>query len=129
MTRIEDRHEGFSHRAGRSPPTLFSLGIPAAIVIMAQLRALQYQNRSRRMAPIVALVRLLYGYGYDHGQVRSLLRLIEWMLRLPEALEPAYLAAVEQLEQKRKMRYVTIAERLVMKRGLVNEHPGCHRAE
>lgn len=76
MTRIEDRHEGFSHCAGRSPPALFSLGIPAAIVIMAQLRALQSQNRSRRMAPIVALVRLLYGYGYDHGQVRSLLRLI-----------------------------------------------------
>lgn len=91
---------------------------PFAVVIMAQLRALQYRDWTRRVEPAVSLVRMLYGYGYDRDRIQPLLRLIEWMLRLPEDLEPVYLAAVGHLEQERKMSYVTIAERLGMKRGL-----------
>ncbi|CDM22484.1 hypothetical protein BN940_18321 [Castellaniella defragrans 65Phen] len=61
---------------------------------------------------------MLYGYGYGHEQIQPLLRLIEWMLRLPKDLEPVYLAAVERLERERKMSYVMIAERRGIAKGL-----------
>ena len=91
---------------------------PFAVVIMAQLQALRYRTGAQRLEPTVSLVRLLYGYGYDREHIQPLLRLIEWMLRLPAQQEPAYLAAVERLEQERKMSYVTIAERLYTQRGV-----------
>ncbi len=91
---------------------------PFAVVVMAQLQAVRYRAGTRRVGPAVSLVRMLYGYGYGHEQIQPLLRLIEWMLRLPKDLEPVYLAAVERLEQERKMSYVTIAERLYTQRGL-----------
>ncbi len=91
---------------------------PFAVVIMAQLQALRYRTGAQRLEPTVSLVRLLYGYGYDREHIQPLLRLIEWMLRLPAQQEPAYLAAVERLEQERKMSYVMIAERRGIAKGL-----------
>ncbi|WP_448151902.1 Rpn family recombination-promoting nuclease/putative transposase [Castellaniella caeni] len=163
-TRIEDRHEALSARAGKPPPSLFSLCIlvasrsgpdhleyesqflgqgvrfsfpvvhlsqwlgrwgelkslartnPFAVVIMAQLQALRHHG-ARRVAPVLSLARLLYEYGYARDQVRSLLRLIEWMLRLPKDQEPIYLAALKRVKQERKMSYVLVAERLGMEKG------------
>ncbi|WP_052355472.1 DUF4351 domain-containing protein [Castellaniella defragrans] len=91
---------------------------PFAVVVMAQLQAVRYRAGTRRVAPAVSLVRMLYGYGYGHEQIQPLLRLIEWMLRLPKDLEPVYLAAVERLERERKMSYVMIAERRGIAKGL-----------
>ncbi len=91
---------------------------PFAVIIMAQLQALRHKDWSQRVEPAISLVRILYGYGYDRTQIQPLLRLIEWMLRLPKDLEPVYLAAVERLEQERKMSYVTIAERIYTQRGV-----------
>ncbi|CDM26086.1 Transposase [Castellaniella defragrans 65Phen] len=85
---------------------------------MAQLQALRYKGGAQRVELTVSLVRMLYGYGYDREHIQPLLRLIEWMLRLPAQQEPAYLAAVERLEQERKMSYVMIAERRGIAKGL-----------
>lgn len=91
---------------------------PFAVVVMAQLQALRHPDKETRLVPLVALVRRLYSYGYGRDAVQQLLRLIEWMMRLPVELEPVYFRAVEQLEQEKRMSYVTIAERLGMQRGL-----------
>ena len=90
---------------------------PFAVVIMAQLQALRYPDKSARLAPLIALVRALYGYGYAQDTIRTLLRLVEWMVQLPAELERDYIQVMEQLEQENDMGYVTIAERLGMQKG------------
>lgn len=84
---------------------------PFAVIVMAQLRAAEHPDKTTRLAPLLALTRRLYGYGYDRGQIGQLLRLVEWMIRLPPGLEADYLLAAQQLEQEHNMSYVTIAER------------------
>ena len=91
---------------------------PFAVVVMAQLQALRHRDKTQRLGPAISLVRQLYGYGYRREQVQQLPRLIEWMLRLPAALEDDYLAAMARIEQERKMTYVTIAERHGVKKGM-----------
>lgn len=91
---------------------------PFAVVIMAQLQALRHRG-AQRVVPAVSLARLLYGYGYSRDQIQSLLRLIEWILRLPKDQEPVYLTALKHLRQEKKMGYVMIAERLGMEKGEV----------
>jgi len=92
---------------------------PFAAVIMAQLQALRYPDKSTRLAPLIALVRALYGYGYAQDTIRTLLRLVEWVVQLPTELEQDYIQVMEQLEQEHDMGYVTIAERLGMQKGRV----------
>ncbi len=89
---------------------------PFAVVIMAQLQALRHHG-AQRVGPTLSLARLLYEYGYTRDQIRSLLRLIEWMLRLPKDVEPAYAAALQRIKQERKMGYTLVIERLGMEKG------------
>ncbi|MGE4451735.1 DUF4351 domain-containing protein [Castellaniella sp.] len=91
---------------------------PFAVVIMAQLQALRHQG-AQRVGPTLSLARLLYEYGYTRDQIRLLLRLIEWMLRLPKDQDPVYLAALKRITQEKKMGYVLAAERLGMEKGEV----------
>ncbi|WP_323000259.1 DUF4351 domain-containing protein [Castellaniella sp.] len=84
---------------------------PFAVLVMAQLQASGHPDKTTRLAPLLDLRRRLYGYGYQRDQIGPLLRLVEWMIRLPPELEADYLLAAQQLEQEHKMSYVTIAER------------------
>ena len=92
---------------------------PFAVVIMAQLQAVRHRNHRKRLNPALTLARMLYDYGYPPEQIGVLLRLIEWMLRLPKDLEPAYLNTVQSLKQEGTMGYMMIAERQGMAKGLV----------
>ena len=84
---------------------------PFAVVIMAQLQAAGHLDKAARLAPLLDLTRRLYGYGYTRDGIGPLLRLVEWMLRLPADLETDYFLAARRLEQEHEMSYVTIAER------------------
>ncbi|CAM3805469.1 DUF4351 domain-containing protein [Castellaniella denitrificans] len=90
---------------------------PFAVVIMAQLQAAGHPDKASRLAPLLDLTRRLYGYGYTRDGIGPLLRLVEWMLRLPADLETDYFLAAQRLEQEHEMSYVTIAERHGMIRG------------
>ena len=48
----------------------------------------------------------------------NLYAFIDWLLVLPEALETAFLEDIEQLEEETKMRYVTSAERIGIRKGI-----------
>ncbi|MGB3423419.1 MAG: DUF4351 domain-containing protein [Castellaniella sp.] len=89
---------------------------PFAVVIMAQLQALRYHG-AERVAPTISLARLLYKYHYSREQIRLLLRLIEWMLRLPKDQAPVYMAALKHIKQEKKMGHILIAERIGMEKG------------
>lgn len=84
---------------------------PFAVLIMAQLQASGHPDKTTRLAPLLDLTRRLYGYGYTRDQIGALLRLVEWIIHLPPALETDHLQAARQLEQEHTMSYVTIAER------------------
>ncbi len=94
-------------------------GNPFAVVIMAQLQANRYRDKRTRLGPKFELVRSLRRYGYAPETAGDIYRLIEWMIALPEDLEPEYLRAVNALLEETKMTYVTLIEREWIKRGRV----------
>ncbi|MFT0531239.1 DUF4351 domain-containing protein [Castellaniella hirudinis] len=91
---------------------------PFAVFVMAQIQASRHPDKTTRLRPLVDLVRRLYGYGYDRDRIGQLVRLVEWVVRLPTDLETDYLQAARQLEQEHEMSYVTIAERVYTQQGL-----------
>ncbi|WP_322995663.1 DUF4351 domain-containing protein [Castellaniella sp.] len=91
---------------------------PFAIFVMAQIQASRHPDKSTRLRPLVDLVRRLYSYGYSQPQIGQLLRLLEWVVRLPPDLETDYLQEAQQLEQEYEMSYVTIAERVYTQKGI-----------
>jgi hypothetical protein len=64
------------------------------------------------------LVRLLYRHGWDRQRILDLFAVIDWMMRLPDALEQALWNEIQTIEGERKMAYVTSVERLAIQRGL-----------
>ncbi|MCF7993498.1 MAG: DUF4351 domain-containing protein [Chromatiaceae bacterium] len=64
------------------------------------------------------LMRLLYQRGYGREDILELFRVLDWMLRLPPALEQAFIQELTDFEDQTKMPYVTSAERVGHKRGL-----------
>ncbi|MER1969067.1 DUF4351 domain-containing protein [Castellaniella sp. GW247-6E4] len=90
---------------------------PFAVLVMAQLTALQFRRKAARLDPKVDLMRRLAGYGYARDDIDALVRLVDWMIALPEALEPDYMRALEALEQEHAMTYITTPERVGLRRG------------
>ena len=89
-----------------------------ATVVMAHLVGLQTRNnRTQRKQQKLALVRGLYEKGFEREAVINLLAFIDWMLTLPLELEREFRRELEQLEEERRMRYVTSFERIAMEEG------------
>lgn len=92
---------------------------PFAVVVMAQLQAqATSKNGPKRLASKTQIIRLLYRYRYSKKNILRLFRIIDWMMALPAALEPAFEQAMTTIEQEHKMTFVTSIERLGEKRGL-----------
>ena len=88
-----------------------------ALVVMAQLEAKASVEAEERKAAKFRLVRLMYDRGYSRSDILELFRIIDWMIRLPEDLEREFLAAVYEIEEAKKMPYVTSAERFGIEKG------------
>jgi hypothetical protein len=82
---------------------------PFALAVEATWR---HGDPARRLAYKLALTRRLYLRGLNRQDVINLYAFVDWLLVLPEALELAY------LEQETKMRYVTSAERIGIRKGI-----------
>lgn len=89
-----------------------------ALVVMAQLRAKTSRKAEERQAWKFQLVQLMYERGYERDVILELFRIIDWMIRLPETLERQFLESVYQLEETKKMPYVTSAERFGIEKGM-----------
>jgi hypothetical protein len=97
---------------------LESSGNVFALVVMAQLRAKSSKRAEERQAWKFQLVQLMYERGYERDVILELFRVIDWMIRLPDALERQFLESVYQLEESKKMPYVTSAERFGIEKGI-----------
>ncbi|WP_111640041.1 RpnC/YadD family protein [Marinomonas shanghaiensis] len=89
-----------------------------ALVVMAQLRAKSSKRAEERQAWKFQLVQLMYERGYERDVILELFRVIDWMIRLPEVLDRQFLESVYQLEESKKMPYVTSAERFGIEKGI-----------
>ena len=88
-----------------------------ALVVMAQLEAKAGAAAKERKAAKYRLVRLMYERGFSRSDILELFRIIDWMIRLPDALEREFLTEVYAIEEAKKMPYVTSAERLGIEKG------------
>ncbi|BAY63289.1 hypothetical protein NIES22_33750 [Calothrix brevissima NIES-22] len=85
---------------------------PFATVVMANLAALNTRNdRNNRKQQKLALVQRLYEKGFEEQDVINLIAFVDWMLTLPPNLEAEFKLEIQQLEARRRMKYVTSFER------------------
>lgn len=92
---------------------------PFAVVVMAQLEAHRTKgDAGARLVTKFTLMKRLYQHGFTRAEVLELLRLIDWMLELPPALEEKLEVQMARFEEEVKMSYVTSFERIAEKRGM-----------
>lgn len=97
---------------------LAASGNPFAVVVRAHLAAQATAGSvDARGRAKLGLIRGLYERGYDRAQILELLRLIDWLLALPEELEDHLWREIERIEEERRMPYVTSWERIGQERG------------
>lgn len=91
---------------------------PFAIVVMAHLKTRETQHdMEHRQYWKFRIIRHAYDRGYQRQDIISLFHFIDWIMRLPEDLERAWIAQVEQMEAERHMEYVTSVERFAIQKG------------
>ncbi|MCL7929603.1 hypothetical protein [Halomonas llamarensis] len=71
---------------------------PPTSVVMAQIHAKRVKDGATRKDVNIALIRLLYERGYRREQIVRLFNIIDWMLQLPEALEPEFVQAFNAIK-------------------------------
>jgi hypothetical protein len=92
---------------------------PFATVVLAHLAALETRrDPAGRARAKLTLARRLYERGYDREQIIGLFRFIDWIMRLPAALEAEVWQQLRQDEEARGMPYITSVERIGMQQGL-----------
>lgn len=85
---------------------------PFAIVVLAQIKALQTRNAlPRRQIWKTTLARLGYGRGYPKRTILDLFSFVDWVMVLPGKLEREFETEHTQFEAAHSMKYVTNIER------------------
>ncbi|MDZ7760644.1 MAG: hypothetical protein U5L00_10350 [Desulfovermiculus sp.] len=92
---------------------------PFAIVVMAHLKTLETAKDTRkRFEWKLNLVTMLYDMGYSKQDIQELFRFIDWVLTLPRGLERDFRERVHEIEEAKKMRYMTNMERFGREEGI-----------
>jgi hypothetical protein len=91
---------------------------PFALVVLAQLKLLAIRGQAeRKYAAKRDLMLLLLQAGYNKAYIRSLLRFLDWVIRLPKEVEAQLNFEVEKKTKGKTMPYITSWERRGMERG------------
>ncbi len=91
---------------------------PFAVVIQAHLKTQETRHApEERYRAKLALAKSLYRRGWAREDILELFRFIDWMLRLPEALEERLWSEIQTFEGVEHMPYVTSVERIGIRKG------------
>jgi len=92
---------------------------PMAMVVKAQLRSYGIKKGSNEKKSSVKweLIRQCYESGYNKEAIGTLLKFIDWLIRLPKDYQDILSPKVTKLEEEYKMPYVTSWERIGEERG------------
>lgn len=91
---------------------------PFSLVIMAHLTARATRDGESRKDWKLRLIRLMYERGYARVDILELFRVIDWILRLPAALEQEFLQELHTYEKAQQMPYITSIERIGIQKGI-----------
>jgi hypothetical protein len=92
---------------------------PFAIVVLAHLKTLETRNDpAARHQWKIRLVRALYERGLDAEEVRKRFKFIDWLMDLPPALEGIFWREVHEIQEARRMPFMTTPERVGRREGL-----------
>ena len=92
---------------------------PFAVVVQTLLIAQQTRGDDReRMRQKLAQTKQLYQRGFNKKQLIGLYRFIDWVLTLPEPMDVQYQNQLSEYEEEKKVKYVTTAERVGIKKGM-----------
>jgi hypothetical protein len=101
-------------------PALEASSNPFAIVVLAQLKALETRKvPAERHAWKLRLAKGLYERGMTAEDVRQLCRFIDWMMDLPKPLEQLFRQEMQQYQEERRMPYMISPVRLAMEEALL----------
>jgi hypothetical protein len=88
---------------------------PFAKVVLAHLKTLETRgDPGARRDWKLRIARGLHECGFSPEETRKLLKLVDWLMALPMALEQHFLLQLHEYEEGRHMRYYTGAERVGM---------------
>lgn len=92
---------------------------PMALVVKAQLKSLEVNKADDNTKLNVAreLIRECYKQGYSKKAVHTLVKFIEWVIRLSKALEKRLKKEIKKIEEEFKMPYLASWERSAQKEG------------
>jgi len=95
---------------------------PFAVVVQAHLAAQETREAVEAWGQAkIGLIRGLYERGYGREQILELFRLIDWLLALPAEQEEDVWRAIAEIEEERRMPYITSVERIGRARGRAEE--------
>jgi hypothetical protein len=90
-----------------------------ALVTAAHLLTRQTQgNDQQRLAAKWRLAKLLYARNWDKQRIIDLFSVIDWMMKLPEALQHQLWQDIEKFERNCSMPYITSVERIGIEKGI-----------
>lgn len=96
----------------RSERRLLKCANPFAIVVLAQIKALQTKGVARqRQVWKSTLVRLGYERNYSRRTILDLFSFVDWVMVLPDKIERVFDIEHARFEEGRSMKYVTSIER------------------
>jgi hypothetical protein len=88
-----------------------------ALVVMAQIQAKVADEAETLKGWKFRLIRRMYERGYSETRILELFRLIDWMIRLPKALEADFRQTLYAYEEQLRMPYVTTVEQAGIEKG------------
>ncbi len=93
---------------------------PFARIVLAHLKALETRRdpQTRRLWKF-RLVRGLFERGFQAEDVRQLLRLIDWLMELPQAQENQFREELRHYQEEQTVPFVTSFERYGMRQGML----------
>ena len=93
---------------------------PAALIIMAHLRALETRkDMNLRSTLRRELTQLLYERGHGRKDVLEIMRILDWLMTLPPEMNLAHRQWVIEYEKEKAMPFVSIYEKFGREEGLL----------
>ncbi|MBU1614835.1 hypothetical protein KJ693_05915 [bacterium] len=90
---------------------------PIALVVLASQEKERAKQRGEKFNAKRYLVRKLYERGYKRDEIKGLFEFIDWVLQLSGEEEDLIWEEIKELEEVKKMPYITSVERIGMKKG------------
>ncbi|MGI0492628.1 Rpn family recombination-promoting nuclease/putative transposase [Alkalinema pantanalense CENA528] len=95
---------------------------PFAVVTMAQLKTKETHNQPQeRKNWRYQLTTMLYDQGYGEQDILELHNFLDWLMKLPKALEKQFQLELKAFEEANQMKYVTTIERMAKEEGRAEE--------